>query len=115
MRRNKYNAKKCKVYGITFDSIKEANRYMYLKSLQDSGDIRNLEVHPEFELVPGFVDRYGKKQRPIKYQADFKYIIDARIVVEDVKGGKATQTPVFAIKKKLFLKEYPHIDFKVIE
>lgn len=104
MRRNKYNAKKIKIDGHTFDSKKEAQRYCELKLFLKAGEIRNLELQPRFLLQEGFIDKNEIKHKKIEYVADFLYIDKAgRNVVEDVKG---VLTDVYKIKKKMFLKKY---------
>ena len=111
-RRNKYNARKTIINGITFDSKREAERYMVLKSRHDAGEITLLEIHPKFELIPSFKDSKGETHRAITYTADFEYMDNAyNHVVEDVKG---VETDVFKIKKKLFIREYPFIDFRIV-
>lgn len=49
---NKYNAKKAEIDGITFDSKKEARRYAELKLLLRGGEIRDLRLQVEYELIP---------------------------------------------------------------
>ena len=114
MRRNKYNARKTTVCGHTFDSKKEAERDRVLLSKEQAGEISALTIHPRFEIMPKFKDRTGKTHRSINYVGDFEYIEepDKTWVVEDVKG---VQTQVFRIKKKLFLREYPGVDFRIVE
>jgi len=46
--RNKYNAKKVKIDGITFDSKFEAEYYSVLKLMEKAGHAREIDVHPEF-------------------------------------------------------------------
>lgn len=104
VRKNKYNAKKIKIDGHTFDSKREAERYCELKLFVKAGEIRNLELQPRFLLQDKFVDKQGNKHRKIEYVADFLYIDKlGRNVVEDVKG---VLTDVYKIKKKIFLKKY---------
>ena len=79
---------------------------------QESGDISDLQVHPTFELFPAFTDRTGKQQRAIIYEADFSYIQDGVLIVEDVKGAL---TEVFKLKQKLFLARYPDADLRLIK
>ena len=101
---NKFGAKKCYALGILFDSQKEAHRYLYLKSEEAAGRIKNLELQPRFLLQEKF--RYeGKAIRAIEYIADFMYIDSSsgKIIVEDTKGMKTTD---YNIKKKIFLKKY---------
>lgn len=94
---NKYGNKKTEVDGITFDSKKEAARYVVLKAYQRSGLVSGLELQPEFILCPGVV-LDGRKQQPIKYRADFRYKIGDLDVIEDCKGFR---TPEYRIKRKL--------------
>lgn len=122
-RRNgtKYNASKCVVDGITFDSRKEAKRYCELKLLEKGNVIRDLRLQVEFELLPNQYateKRYGKNGKPLKdkkvllerkcsYIADFVYILNEtnETIVEDAKS-KITRTPVYLLKRKLMLYRY---------
>ena len=103
-KRPKYNNKKIKAEGYTFDSGQEYERYLELKLLARAGQICELEVHPEFILVPG-VTTDKEKHAPIKYIGDFGYKLrrNGKYVVEDVKGY---ETKEFKIKKKLFRVKY---------
>lgn len=105
---NKYNNRKTVVDGIKFDSIRESKRYIALSIMQKMGKISSLELQTPYTLLKSFKDHTGKTQRAIKYIPDFRYIIENRIIVEDVKGLK---TEVYKIKKKLFLKQNPNIFF----
>ena len=51
---SKYNAKRVKRDGYTFDSKAEAKRYWELKQLEKAQEIAFLEVHPKFILQPAF-------------------------------------------------------------
>lgn len=107
---SKYNARKVTLDGYTFDSKKEAERYVYLKLLESAGEIFNLELQPRFELQEAFKHN-GKTIRKIEYVADFRYTDkNGATVVEDVKG---MQTDVYKLKRKLFLKRYGElVDFQ---
>ena len=114
---NKYGNIKTKINGYTFDSKAEANRYRELKILEMAHEITALEVHPKYVLQDGF-EYHGRKLQPITYTADFSYYEFAEggsFVVEDVKGGKATQTALFKVKVKMLKKKYPEIDFRIVE
>lgn len=100
--RSKYHAKKTTVDGITFDSRKEADRYLVLKSMEEDGAIEDLRRQVRYELVPAF-DVDGRHYRPVYYVADFVYREDGREVVEDVKGMK---TDVYKLKSKLVAYRY---------
>lgn len=115
---NKYKNTKVVVDGITFDSKKEAARYKELKLLEAAGEIFNLERQVKFVLIPtqretDFVGVRGgiKKGKVIEkecsYLADFVYIRDGEVIVEDVKGYKnGSAYNIFKIKRKLMLYFY---------
>jgi len=110
-RRHKYNAKKHKVEvdGVEyeFSSKLEADRYVYLKGRENRGEISDLDVQPRFMLQDKF--KAGKKAiRAIHYIADFIYLEEDQVVVEDTKGFK---TPDYKLKMKLFLNTYQNIVF----
>lgn len=101
---SKYHNKKVIYNGITFDSIKEKNRYIELKLLERAGLIKNLKLQYEFELQPAFILN-KKKIRKISYIADF-YYFDNELkdyIIEDTKGMR---TEVYRIKKKMFEFKY---------
>ena len=102
--RSKYHAKKTVVDGITFDSRKEADRYLVLKGMEEDGAIEDLRRQVRYELIPAF-DVDGKHHRPVFYVADFVYV-DKETgdeVVEDVKGMR---TDMYRLKSKLFARRY---------
>jgi hypothetical protein len=90
---SKYHAHPVSIDNIRFDSKAESRRYLELKTLQQAGEISGLEIHPCYPL-----EVCGHKIG--RYEADFSYIINGRLVVEDVKGVK---TDVYRLKKKLML------------
>ena len=100
--RSKYHAKKTTVDGITFDSRREADRYLVLKSMEKDGDIEDLRRQVRYELVPAF-DVDGKHYRPVYYVADFTYRENGHEIIEDVKGVK---TDVYRLKAKLVAYRY---------
>lgn len=102
--RNKFNAKKTVVDGITFDSRKEAKRYVELRDLERAGDIRDLKRQVRYEIVPAF-DVDGKHYRAITYIADFVYTDceTGKEIVEDVKG---VRTDVYRLKAKMFAHKF---------
>jgi CxxC motif-containing protein len=99
--KSKYGNKKVVVDGIVFDSKREAVHYYRLKLMEKSGLITDLELQPEFEIIP----KIGK-QRATKYRADFAYIQGGEKKIVDVKGMK---TVVYRLKKKL-MKHVHNID-----
>ena len=115
---SKYHNRKVTLDGLSFDSVAEAGRYGELRLRWLAGEIINLEVHPRLLLVPAFVRVVeGKRRtsRPRHYIADFSYQIrDSYRVIEDVKGGKATQTALWSLKWALAQYVYPEWEFRVI-
>jgi len=85
--------------GITFASKLEMRRYMELKLLLKSGEIRDLSLQPKFLLQEGFT-KNGRNYLPIYYVGDFEYY-DVKLkkkIVEDVKG---VETEIFKLKEKM--------------
>lgn len=96
--RSKYGAVKTQVDGITFASKREAARYTELKQLERAGHIGNLVLQPSFEIIPSLI-LDGKKQRAIRYIADFAYVDHfGNEIVEDVKGHKTRE---YQLKRRL--------------
>lgn len=90
-KKNKYNAVKKTVDNITFDSTKEANRYSELKLLLRAGIIKDLTLQFRYDFVVNKI-LIGY------YLADFRYLENGKLVVEDSKG---VRTPVYKLKKKM--------------
>ncbi len=104
-RRSKYGAIRTQVDGITFDSKKEAGRYVYLKGLQTAGEITDLECHPPYDLMI-------EENKVCKYIADFRYRDKHGVThVEDVKG---VITSIFRLKAKL-MKILLNIDVEIVK
>ena len=97
-RRNKYNAKKVRYDGITFDSEAEGLRYLVLKSLEKAGEISQLELQPKFKIIINNAPVKYSNGRIMTYKADFSYIENGQRITEDVKGFK---TRDYKIKKAL--------------
>ena len=64
--RPKYGNKKTTVHGIKFDSKWESERYLYLKSLEKAGRVKDLELQPRYNIMVN-------DQKICAYVADFKY------------------------------------------
>lgn len=94
---SKYRNVKHECEGITFDSKREAGRYLELRLAQKAGRIRGLKLQYVFPIVIDGV-------RICDYQADFVYEETQNgqwvRVVEDCKG---VRTDVYRIKRKLML------------
>ena len=111
----KYHNTKTVLDGIKFDSKLEAERYAQLKMMECAGVIRDLELQPEYELIPSF-KKDGKTWRKTVYKADFRYILaeDDSYIIEDVKGSTSVITDVFRLKQKLFEYKYPDYTISIV-
>ena len=93
---NKYRARKVKAPdGQVFASVKEYHRWGMLKLLERAGRISDLKRQVSYELIPK-----QKGERACSYVADFTYMEDGKLVVEDCKGFR---TPEYRLKRKLML------------
>lgn len=102
---SKYGNRRVKVDGYTFDSAAEHRRYCDLKLLAEAGEISELIVHPQYDLIVNGC-KIGR------YVADFEYLAPTgRWIVEDTKGVK---TPIYQLKKKM-IKAIYNIDIEEIE
>ena len=95
-KRRKYGNQPVYVDGRRFDSKAEARRYEELFRLHAAGEILWFCLQPVFRLPGG-----------IEYRPDFIVCRkDGEVVVEDVKGGKATVTKEYRLKKRLMKGRY---------
>ena len=114
---------------IKFHSKKEAERYDHLMILLKAFEIKNLKLQPAFTLSESYTTPHGDKVGSIVYKADFSYERKRKkykmykdphgvtrtsaeyeeiweYIVEDVKGGRATQTADYKMKKKLMVEKF---------
>lgn len=108
----KYKNKRVECDGRVFDSLKEYRRYCQLKMLLQCGAISDLKLQVPFELIPPVYEDVVVQlktktkverrcvQRAIRYVADFVYMKDGQMVVEDTKGFR---TKEYELKKKMML------------
>lgn len=121
-KRGKFGAKRTTVGGLTFDSKREAARYVVLEMRLKAGDLRRLRVQPRYALCPLVIDGAdvrnlnkgtpsGRRMPVCEYVADFEYEESDRghggvtwtLVVEDVKGAR---TDIYKLKKRWFEAQY---------
>ena len=101
MRTNKFGNRKITHNGITFDSQREYRRFCELSLLERAGKITNLQRQVKYVLIPSQKDEKGKViERECSYIADFVYVENGKLVVEDAKGYK---TPEYRLKRKMAL------------
>lgn len=102
--RPKYRNQKVKVNGVTFDSKTEYERYLALKMLEKAGKIKDLKTQVKFELVKGVRFQNEKRKKPaLTYIADFTYVKDGELIVEDVKSEITRKNGVYRMKKHLMM------------
>lgn len=113
---SKWHNTPCEYNGIKFDSHKERDRYIFLKSLEDKGVISDLKCQVRYTVIPTV---YGERDVQLKtktkiekytvqkaayYYADFTYTYNGDTIVEDVKGDpNTTLTGEYQLKKKMML------------
>lgn len=116
-KKSKYGNKPVTIDGTKYDSTGEGTRMGYLKLLERAGEIKDLQYHKKFELIPELTEdvvvhlktknKIVKKvvQRARYYEADYTYtkVSTGEEVVEDFKG---MVTPLFEFKAALFRYKY---------
>ena len=122
--RNKYGNKKVEVFGLKFDSKKEANYYLYLLDRQRKKEITELRCQVPFELIPAIneeqvvhlktKDKFVTKcvQKAVHYVADFVYI-DASTGEQVVVDTKGFRTEAYKLKKKM-MRAFYNINIKEV-
>ena len=108
----KHKNKKVNLFGLSFDSKKEASRYLILKQYQENGLIKNLELQKTFSLIPAVILN-GRRKPAIRYVCDFYYEMDGKPVIEDVKSPVTRKLSTYRIKAHL-MKHIFNIDIKEI-
>lgn len=110
--KNKYNNTKVTVDGVTYDSIKEANRWFELQSMERAGHILYLQRQVMFEVKSGYILN-GKKVRNIHMRIDAVYMREGKWIAEDVKPSKKFITRDWLNKAKLFRDLYREWDLEI--
>lgn len=90
-----------KIGNEVFDSQAEADRYMELLVAQKAGIISELECHPHYDLIPLQKVPGQRSFRPHGYTADFCYMRDGTLIVEDVKSERTREERDYIINRKL--------------
>ena len=100
IRSNKYKATRIETTVGKFDSALEYKRWVYLKALEQNGEIKNLVRQVPYTLIPSQYKNGKVLYRECKYVSDFEYVVVAtdEHIVEDVKG---IILPIFRLKQKM--------------
>lgn len=92
--KNKYNAKRTIVDGISFPSQLEANTYRHLKTMKEAGEIQEIELQSTVHLTLA----------KIAYKTDFKVSVNSQYAYWVEAKGKEMDT--FKLKKRLWVAGY---------
>lgn len=99
----KYRNVKAVADGVTFDSRGEKGRYSELCLLLRAGHISDLKCGVYFELAPACDLGEARMKPALRYKADFTYIKDGVLVVEDFKSAPTMKTAIYRAKKHLMM------------
>ena len=102
-KRGKVNHERVTINGIVFDSIAEADRYRVLRVMEKTGKISDLVCHPRWEIIPAQKAEGHRGFQPAHYTADFSYVKDGKLVVEDVKSEYTRLEEDYILRRKLML------------
>jgi hypothetical protein len=99
---SKYGSKKVVQDGITFDSKKEARRWVELEMMQAEGQISELRRQVPFVLAPAVkLDGEDRTKPALRYVADAVYMENGQMVAEDTKSAPTRKLPAYRIKRHL--------------
>ena len=113
-KRNKFNAVAIEKDGMKLDSQKEYRRYIELTAMQQRSEIQDLKCQVKFELAPKVKIAGEKRVKPaLRYFADFTYVRNGVLVVEDVKSAVTRKLASFRNKKHL-MKTVHDIDIQEV-
>lgn len=93
-KRSKYGNKRTTVGDTTFDSKKEAARFIVLCDQLRKKEITNLKRQVKFDI------HSENNKRLFSYIADFVYQRNGATIVEDVKSPATRLDRVYRLKKK---------------
>jgi hypothetical protein len=102
----KYRNTKCEHEGIKFDSQRERSHWFYLIQQQAAGLISDLRLQVPFVLTERKQRDDGTWERASKYVADFTYMRDGKLVVEDVKSEATRKNRAYIQKRKQMLDKH---------
>lgn len=115
MERRKYGNTKTVFKGVEYDSKRERDRHIFLLDAERRGVISDLKRQVTFHLLPAQYETVEKQlktktkevsvcvERVVDYKADFTYIKDGELVVEDTKIAKKLLPPEYVLKRKMML------------
>lgn len=111
----KYFSKKVEFFGIKFDSKRERDRYIVLRNMENKGEISELTLQKDFELLP----KQMRKERvvlktktkivekvdelAVHYHCDFYYKDNktGQYIIEEVKSPMTALVRDYPLRRKL--------------
>lgn len=114
-RRQKYGNIKTTFRGMEYDSKRERDRHIFLLNAEREGTISDIRRQVTFHLLPAQYETVEKQlktktkqvkvcvERAVDYIADFTYMKDGQLVVEDTKIAKKLLPPEYVLKRKMML------------
>lgn len=105
-KQQKYRNTKCEHNGIKFDSQRERSHWFNLIQQQAAGLISDLRLQVPFVLTERKQRDDGTWERASKYVADFTYMRDGKLVVEDVKSEATRKNRAYIQKRKQMLDKH---------
>ncbi|MEW9586264.1 DUF1064 domain-containing protein [Paraburkholderia sp. DGU8] len=103
---SKYRNTKCEHEGIKFDSQRERSHWFLLIQQQAAGLIGDLRLQVPFVLTERKQRDDGTWERKSTYVADFTYLRDGKLVVEDVKSEATRKNRTYIQKRKQMLDKH---------
>lgn len=113
------------MFGLTFDSKTEAQRYAQLKHQLDIGVISDLRLQVQFEIIPKLISREEITlktktktieriaERAAHYTADFVYTNSSgQTVIEEVKSKGTMLARDYPLRRKLIRKKIAEMNEK---
>lgn len=116
-RRQKYGNTKTTFRGMEYDSKRERDRHIFLLNAEREGTISDIRRQVTFHLLPTQYETVEKQlktktkqvkvcvERAVDYIADFTYMKDGKLVVEDVKAAASSRVldKTYVLKRKMML------------
>lgn len=93
------------VNGVTYASVLESKRGVFLLWAEKNGHIKNFQSQPKIQLLPPTV-YHKKKFREMRYTPDFLYEFDGNTWYEEVKGHVDDK---FKMRYRILIDKYPDI------
>lgn len=115
----KYNNVPCEYDGHKFDSLRERDRYLFLKLQERTGQIADLRVHPGDTIGDDefgyFYVKSANRKTKVKYTPDFAYVVVAtgEEIFEDVKSVATLEDYAFKLKRAMW-EFYTGLELRVV-